>query len=54
MARPRTALRIEVGTGARRPLDITPLLPIGDRFDGRDFELADRSGFELRFAQAPA
>jgi len=54
MARPRRARPIEVGAGARQPLGITPLLPIGDRFDGRDFELADRSGFELRFAQALA
>ena len=55
MARPRRALPIEVGTGAWQPLDITPLLPIGDRFHGRrDFKLADPSVFELRFAQALA
>lgn len=55
MARPRTALPIEVHAGARQPLGITPLLPIGDRFCGlRDFKRADPSGFELRFAQALA
>jgi len=54
MARPRTALPIEVGAGARQPLDITPLLPI-DRFHGhRDLKLAKPSGSELRFAQALA
>jgi hypothetical protein len=55
MARPHTALPIEVGTGAWQPLDVTPLLPIGDRFHGRrDFKLADPWVFELRFVQALA
>jgi catechol 2,3-dioxygenase-like lactoylglutathione lyase family enzyme len=36
-------------------LGLSPAHPIGDRFYGlRDFTLADPSGFEIRFAQAPA
>jgi catechol 2,3-dioxygenase-like lactoylglutathione lyase family enzyme len=36
-------------------LGLAPAHPIGDRFYGlRDFTLADPSGFEIRFAQAPA
>jgi catechol 2,3-dioxygenase-like lactoylglutathione lyase family enzyme len=36
-------------------LGLAPAHPIGDRSYGlRDFTLADPSGFEIRFAQAPA